>query len=79
MTRQSVLGTFPALAIPNYRRYLSGQSVSLVGTETMVPSPGSRRPAGPAAVAASAPRPPTCFVYRARDGTVVPRMLPEGK
>ena len=32
MTRRSVLGTFPALAIPNYRRYLSGQSVSLVGT-----------------------------------------------
>jgi MFS family permease len=28
----SVLGTFPALAIPNYRRYLRGQSVSLMGT-----------------------------------------------
>jgi MFS family permease len=27
-----VLGTFPALAIPNYRRYLRGQSVSLMGT-----------------------------------------------
>jgi MFS family permease len=29
---ERVLGTFPALAIPNYRRYLAGQSVSLVGT-----------------------------------------------
>jgi MFS family permease len=27
-----VLDTFPALAIPNYRRYLRGQSVSLMGT-----------------------------------------------
>jgi MFS family permease len=27
-----VLGTFPALKIPNYRRYLRGQSVSLMGT-----------------------------------------------
>jgi MFS family permease len=27
-----IVGAFPALAIPNYRRYLSGQSVSLIGT-----------------------------------------------
>jgi MFS family permease len=27
-----LLGAFPALAIPNYRRYLTGQSVSLAGT-----------------------------------------------
>jgi len=27
-----VLSAFPALAIPNYRRYLTGQSVSLIGT-----------------------------------------------
>lgn len=32
MSVAGVLGTFPALAIPNYRRYLSGQSVSLMGT-----------------------------------------------
>ena len=32
MSVAGVLGTFPALAIPNYRRYLAGQSVSLVGT-----------------------------------------------
>ena len=32
MSVAGVLGTFPALAIPNYRRYLRGQSVSLMGT-----------------------------------------------
>ena len=32
MSIAGVLGTFPALAIPNYRRYLRGQSVSLMGT-----------------------------------------------
>jgi MFS family permease len=32
MTRDRVIGAFPALAIPNYRRYLSGQSISLAGT-----------------------------------------------
>ena len=32
MNVAGVLGTFPALAIPNYRRYLRGQSVSLMGT-----------------------------------------------
>ena len=32
MSVAGVLGTFPALAIPNYRRYLVGQSVSLIGT-----------------------------------------------
>ncbi|MEA2178686.1 MAG: hypothetical protein QOG77_1983, partial [Solirubrobacteraceae bacterium] len=32
MTGARVLGAFPALAIPNYRRYLTGQSVSLAGT-----------------------------------------------
>jgi MFS family permease len=32
MSVPGVLDTFPALAIPNYRRYLRGQSVSLMGT-----------------------------------------------
>lgn len=32
MTAGRVLDAFPALAIPNYRRYLTGQSVSLAGT-----------------------------------------------
>ncbi len=32
MSVAGVLDTFPALAIPNYRRYLRGQSVSLMGT-----------------------------------------------
>ncbi len=32
MSIAGVLGTFPALKIPNYRRYLRGQSVSLMGT-----------------------------------------------
>jgi MFS family permease len=32
MTTARLLGAFPALAIPNYRRYLTGQSVSLAGT-----------------------------------------------
>jgi MFS family permease len=29
---ERIVGAFPALAIPNYRRYLTGQSVSLAGT-----------------------------------------------
>ena len=32
MTADRVVGAFPALAIPNYRRYLTGQAVSLAGT-----------------------------------------------
>jgi MFS family permease len=32
VTAERVLRTYPALAIPNYRRYLAGQSVSLAGT-----------------------------------------------
>ena len=32
MSVAGVLSTFPALKIPNYRRYLRGQSVSLMGT-----------------------------------------------
>ena len=32
MIAERVVGTFPALAIPNYRRYLAGQSVSFIGT-----------------------------------------------
>jgi MFS family permease len=32
VTAESVLRTYPALAIPNYRHYLAGQAVSLTGT-----------------------------------------------
>ena len=34
MTRFERAGriTFAALAVPNYRRYISGQSISLIGT-----------------------------------------------